>query len=193
MLEMEYDDGGKKGGSMTGRAIKRVIDFLTPMYFARSKGPRAAQLRETAYLDGLRGFAAFIVYWHHHQLWPRQFGDLIFENAFGYEGRYYLSCFPLIRTFVSGGHFAVAVFFIISGYVLSAKPIQLIYSEQFTKFGDNIASALFRRWMRLYISLILTTFVYIGTRSSRASATCTGLAPMSGFTMAFICGPFQSR
>lgn len=164
MLDLEYEEAIQSdlGKPVFARVAKWFVDLLRPIYFSRASGPRQRkQLSPTAYLDGLRGFAAFVVYWHHHQLWPRQFGDLIFENAYGYEKRYFLACLPGIRTFFSGGHFAVAIFFIISGYCLSAKPLKLIYAEEYTKFVENVSSALFRRWLRLYIPLIVTTFLYM--------------------------------
>jgi len=67
---------------------------------------------------------------------------------------------PVARTFFTGGHFAVSVFFVISGYVLSAKPLALIYAGDNVKLGDNLASALFRRWLRLYIPVFVTTVLY---------------------------------
>ena len=44
---------------------------------------------------------------------------------------------------------------------MSAKPIHLIQSGEYLKLGDNLGSALFRRWLRLYIPLICTTFLYM--------------------------------
>jgi peptidoglycan/LPS O-acetylase OafA/YrhL len=119
------------------------------------------QIRATAYLDGLRGFAAFMVYWHHHQLWPRQLAGGIFESAWGYNDKYFFAALPGIRTFFTGGHFAVAVFFVISGYVLSAKPLALIYAGEHQKLGDNLASALFRRWLRLHLPILAVSLIYM--------------------------------
>ena len=139
-------------------------DYMRPSFLTRSGGSRAKeQLGRTAYLDGLRGFAALLVYWQHHHLWARDAleADKIFENAFGYNGNYYFACLPGVRTFFSGGHFAVTVFFVISGYVLAAKPLSLIQAGEYVKLGDSLASSLFRRWMRLYIPIIVTTFLYM--------------------------------
>ena len=146
-------------------AAKCCIDLVRPLRLSKTTSPRKQQqLRRTAYLDGLRGFAAFLVYWHHHQLWSRD-GllkiDRIFENAFGYNDEYYLACLPAVRTFFSGGHYAVSTFFVISGYVLCAKPMSLIHGGEYMKLGDNTASALFRRWLRLHIPIIVTTFLYM--------------------------------
>jgi peptidoglycan/LPS O-acetylase OafA/YrhL len=135
------------------------ISLITPAIITR--GPRK-QLHLTAYLDGLRGFAAFLVYWQHHQVWARVAisAGHIFENGFGYDGQYYFACIPFIRILFTGGHVAVTTFFVISGYVLSMKPLKCIHAKEYTKLEDSVASALFRRWLRLYIPAIGTTFAY---------------------------------
>jgi hypothetical protein len=115
MLELGYEDVFQSDLKVPAyvRIGKWWIDTLKPEIFSTSTGSGQRKApHHTAYLDGLRGFAAFMVYWHHHQLWPRALGDLIFENAFGFEERYYFACIPGIRTFFSGGHFAVALFFV---------------------------------------------------------------------------------
>jgi peptidoglycan/LPS O-acetylase OafA/YrhL len=138
---------------------KRLKLLLWPRHSAEPD----IQLRPTAYLDGVRGFAAFLVYWHHHQLWAHQANGKaeILDNAWGYKGEYHLATFFGIRNFFTGGHMAVAMFFVISGYVLSAKPLRLIQAGEHLKASDNLASALFRRWIRLFLPLIITTFVYV--------------------------------
>jgi hypothetical protein len=115
MLELGYKEGlqPELKSSRSLRTAKWWINVLKPACFNRSSSLGGRKpLRSTAYLDGLRGCAAFIVYWHHHQLWPRGLADLILENAYGYEKRYFFAALPGVRTFFSGGHFAVAVFFI---------------------------------------------------------------------------------
>jgi peptidoglycan/LPS O-acetylase OafA/YrhL len=143
------------------RLVRWCLDLLRPAILTRGR-PRKA-LMPTSYLDGLRGFAAFLVYWSHHQGWPRGATDAnaIFESGFGYEGQYYFACLPGIRNFFSGGHYAVAVFFVISGHVLSTKPLAMIHAGNHDKLGQNLASALFRRWLRLYLPVICTTFLYM--------------------------------
>lgn len=117
----------------------------------------------TAYLDGIRGFAAFLVYWQHHQGWARIGGtaNSIFENGYGFNDRYYFAALPGIRLMFTGGHFAVPVFFVLSGYVLSVKPLS--YLGDFVKLEENLSSAMFRRWIRLHLPVIGTTFVYMST------------------------------
>jgi peptidoglycan/LPS O-acetylase OafA/YrhL len=138
-----------------------LIRVLSP-WSSKPNGSQPEKLRPTAYLDGLRGFAAFLVYWHHHELWAHVPPQLVsLESSFGFNGSHYFVTLPIIRNFFHGGHFAVASFFVISGYVLSAKPMSLIHAGEQAKLADNLASALFRRWLRLYIPILCTTFIYM--------------------------------
>jgi peptidoglycan/LPS O-acetylase OafA/YrhL len=138
-----------------------LIRVLTPWSSKPTNSP-PEKLRPTAYLDGLRGFAAFLVYWHHHELWAHVPPQLLsLESSFGYRNLHYFATLPVIRNFFHGGHFAVATFFVISGYVLSVKPMSLIHAGEQAKLADNLASALFRRWLRLYIPITCTTFIYM--------------------------------
>ena len=144
------------------RSVRWNFDGFRPLLLKQTDSPNAP-LRRTAYLDGLRGFAALLVYWHHHQLWVHDATgqNPIFENAFGHKNNYYFACFHGVRTFFTGGHYAVSMFFIISGYVLAVKPMSLIHAGDQVKLSENLASAFFRRWLRLYIPLVCTTFVYM--------------------------------
>lgn len=137
--------------------------MIRPEFLAlRPSNPKPSTLRPTAWLDGLRGFAAFLVYLHHHQLWAHgAAGNEVFENAFGYQGKHYFAALPMVRTAFSGGHFAVTIFFVISGYVLSVKSMGLIHRAQTSTITDVIGSALFRRWLRLYIPIIAITFLWM--------------------------------
>ncbi|KAI4853757.1 hypothetical protein E4T44_00637 [Aureobasidium sp. EXF-8845] len=137
--------------------------LMPPRSYARDKKTSKPGLHRTAYLDGLRGFAALLVFSLHHQVWGHSGtgGEFILENAFGWNGIYQIICFPGLRIFFSGGHLAVAVFFVVSGYVLSIKPLTLIQAGDTTKMSENLASALFRRWLRLYIPVAGTTFLWM--------------------------------
>ncbi|KAF5716657.1 NirA-like nitrate assimilation regulatory protein [Fusarium globosum] len=75
--------------------------------------------KSVSWLQGLRGIAALLVYFHHHQQFPRDDVDAIMlQRSFGYRGRY----------------------------------------EQ---LGEMIASSLFRRWLRLFAPVFVTTLVVI--------------------------------
>ncbi|KAK3117634.1 hypothetical protein LTR53_000862, partial [Teratosphaeriaceae sp. CCFEE 6253] len=143
---------------------RRSVSFAKAPYLETTLSPDSKpRLKRTAYLDGLRGFAALLVYSLHHQVWGHSGvqGEFILENAFGWNKVYRFVCFPGIRIFFSGGHFAVAIFFVISGYVLSAGPLRYIHARETTRLADGIGSALFRRWLRLFIPVIATTFLWM--------------------------------
>ncbi|KAF1919282.1 acyltransferase 3 [Ampelomyces quisqualis] len=147
--------------------IRWSLDVMRPEFLTIRSSKTKKALRTTAWLDGLRGFSAFLVYIHHNGLWAHGgMGNLIFENSFGYEGRHYFSALPFVRIFFSGGHFAVAMFFVISGYALSVKSLSLLQSGKATTAADTIGSALFRRWLRLYIPIIAVTFTWVCFRHS---------------------------
>ncbi|KAH7399746.1 putative acyltransferase [Cadophora sp. MPI-SDFR-AT-0126] len=158
----ESDNVLEKGPPLHTRALHKFVDLVRPMILTKAPANKKP-LSRTGYLDGLRGFAAFLVYWQHHNSWVRETSgdDEIFENAFGYTGKHYLATFPFLRVFWTGGHFAVPVFFVISGYVLSAKPLTLMQSGETIKLFENLSSALFRRWMRLWIPVAITTYIYM--------------------------------
>ncbi|KAL2135955.1 hypothetical protein VTI74DRAFT_6183 [Chaetomium olivicolor] len=152
---------GASARSSVRAALSWLASALSP-WQSKPGNADPEKLRPTAYLDGLRGFAAFLVYWHHHELWAHvPIHATAMQSSFGYNGVHYFVNLPGIGTLFHGGHFAVATFFVISGYVLSAKPISLIHAGDQARLADNLGSALFRRWLRLYIPLICTTFIFM--------------------------------
>ncbi|KAL8318186.1 hypothetical protein RB597_001562 [Gaeumannomyces tritici] len=147
-----------------GRALIGRLGSLI-LRRGRSSSPSGSapgELKRTAYLDGVRGFAAFLVYWQHHTAWAHEEGLLkAFERSFGTDGNFYLATLPFVRLAFTGGHLAVSTFFVISGYVLTAKPLALIQAADHARLSENLASALFRRWLRLFMPLIVTTFSFM--------------------------------
>lgn len=147
------------------RATRWSFNVVRPEFLTLRAGSPKKVIRRTAWLDGLRGFAALLVYLHHNQLWSHDIhGNAVFENSFGYSGLHYFAALPFIRHFFSGGHFAVAIFFVISGYVLSVKSLSSIQQNQHVAAADSLGSALFRRWLRLYLPVIGFTLSWIFVR-----------------------------
>ncbi|RDL37286.1 uncharacterized protein BP5553_04719 [Venustampulla echinocandica] len=55
----------------------------------------------------------------------------------------------------------VTLFFVISGYVLSYSALKKIRSRQAAQLLDSLASSVFRRWLRLFLPLIVSTFITV--------------------------------
>lgn len=108
----------------------------------------AAPKKYTAYLDGIRGTAAFIVFLNHFSLvFYCAYATLkpAHSHLHGLEMAYAQSWF----SFLNNGGFAVAIFFVLSGYVLSR-------SYFFSGNLDTVISGLHRRFIRLYIPIAFT-------------------------------------
>ncbi len=109
------------------------------------------QKGKIGYLEGIRGIAAFLVFLHHFFLafYPSYYdGSPATAHLGGIELGYYAS--PL--SFLTNGRFCVAVFFVLSGYVLSRK----YYNQNNLQV---IVSSAQRRYFRLFIPIGFTVIV----------------------------------
>ena len=113
-----------------------------------------ATTRSTAFLDGLRGIAALFVLIQHY---IGTFDENVHEHGFGENGNYYFAGLPFVRIAFSGGSAAVAVFFVLSGYVLSVSPLRLVRDGKHDAAVLNLFSAVIRRPFRLYIPTLGVT------------------------------------
>lgn len=139
--------------------IRRGARFLIPSFL---QGPEACQLirpdqlSPTAYLDGLRGLAALCVFFCH-------FFFMGFWVGWGWGSNgenYYIPKLPFIRLWAEGSG-AVAVFFVISGYALSYRPLRLIRAGKHEELSIAMSSQTFRRAFRLFIPPIVSTFMVV--------------------------------
>lgn len=112
-----------------------------------------------AYPDGLRGVAAFFVVIHHSSLlwWTWEI-----HKGWGVESpaNNWLALFirlPIIRLAISGLP-NVCVFFVISGYAISHKPLRLIRQGHFSAVAETLSSSIFRRHSRLFMPAAIITF-----------------------------------
>ncbi|KAK8114327.1 hypothetical protein PG999_006396 [Apiospora kogelbergensis] len=125
----------------------------------RTAAPRP--LSPTAYLDGVRGVAALIVYvFHWGYLWfPFLRRGWHSSSASGVSETDDLFLqLPVVRALHSG-RASVTVFFVVSGYVLAVKTLARIHQGQSDRALDSLAGSLFRRPFRLYLPIVVATFI----------------------------------
>jgi peptidoglycan/LPS O-acetylase OafA/YrhL len=142
---------------------KRISRVLTPSFLSPSSKPEI--VRPTDFLDGLRGYASLFVFITHAVL-PLHPNYRI--GFWGNDGKddYWLTQLPIIRLFHSGLA-CVHVFFVLSGFSISLKPIKLMRAGAHDAVYDSLASATFRRAARLYLPcagllVIILGMVFLG-------------------------------
>jgi peptidoglycan/LPS O-acetylase OafA/YrhL len=149
-----------------GKLFSALLAALTPEIFQRKRGASAHRaLRPgTAWLDGLRGWAAFIVCFVHLTVYTHPDLELCYGHPIPFKQdvfNYSPAAWPFARVLWSGGHFSVAIFFVISGYVLTQKLTATLHENRRDDFIQSVNSAVFRRAIRLYMPVILSTFQLI--------------------------------
>ncbi|KAE9374627.1 hypothetical protein N431DRAFT_336301 [Stipitochalara longipes BDJ] len=129
------------------------------------------EIHSTSWLDGLRGVAALEVYiFHTTSIWA-----ILYPAFHSSPAETNPLQLPLIRTFVMSGPTAVSLFFVISGYVLTQRSLRSIREYSPEKIYPAVASSMFRRGFRLYLSPIILTFCEM-------LATRIGVIPRLSFT-----------
>jgi peptidoglycan/LPS O-acetylase OafA/YrhL len=132
--------------------IQAFLLFLLPTFIQNwvQKKPSLRKLHKTSWLDGLRGVACFIVFMFHVIL---AYNPWLLSGYGATEYNTFIQL-PFIRLTYAGTAM-VHLFFIISGYVLTARHVQTIRNGQFEKLSDNIFSSIFRRPIRLFLPSVV--------------------------------------
>lgn len=142
------------------RLLQKLAFGLVPSFVQRRLRPsptKSNRLHPTSYLDGLRGVASFIVFMGHYT--EETVGW--YTEPYGlYEDKAPSSPLqlPLLRVIYSPRPM-VHIFFIISGYVLSYKPLKQIHSQQLLALTTTLSSSVFRRALRLFLPSIVTLLI----------------------------------
>ncbi|GKT52440.1 uncharacterized protein ColSpa_12621 [Colletotrichum spaethianum] len=101
---------------------------------------------------------AFFVVCHHWSLCTLT-GE--FLHGFMSDDTPLLLQLPILRLAVSGLS-NVCIFFVISGYALSYKPMKLIKQKKSAEFAIATASSAFRRYIRLFLPTMITSLAVAG-------------------------------
>ncbi|KAJ4147011.1 hypothetical protein LMH87_001564 [Akanthomyces muscarius] len=137
----------RRSSSPGGRANHHTTTTPKP-----SRGQSA-----TAYLSGVRGIAAVIVFIF-HSTWAY---SRIVEDGYGWhaeEGEnLHILQLPFVRL-VHAGHAMVGIFFLIGGYVNAMKPLRLMREHRQAELAPAVASSLLRRGVRLWLPALAATF-----------------------------------
>jgi peptidoglycan/LPS O-acetylase OafA/YrhL len=150
MIPMEYEKQSEPPSIWRRLLDNHLVKILTPSFLHKTaeETPSKPQ-RPTAWLDGLRGVAAFLVFvYHFHHM----FHD-VYRYGYGSNGGnndHWLIQLPVLRM-LPNGQTQVSVFYVLSGVSLSLRPLELARNHAWEKCFDNLFSAVFRRWLRLYL------------------------------------------
>ncbi|KAI5927356.1 acyltransferase family-domain-containing protein [Camillea tinctor] len=145
------------------------VDIAEPLTWASPNGssnsPLAKRkLRPTSYLDGLRGIAALLVCIchyteNHHGYLTSTYG--IHRGKTAGAGADWVSSpiqLPVLRLVFSGRPM-VHIFFVISGFALSSRPLAEARARNWGRLQTALSSAAFRRPIRLLGPVTISTFI----------------------------------
>lgn len=138
------------------RLHQRLTTLLRPSFLSQSaKSPNPT----TGHLDGVRGLASFIVLLCH-----TAYSSHDLSYGYGYaggakQGQKEFNSFlrlPIIRLLYDGDA-AVAIFFLISGFALSWKPLRLARDGNWEEFAKCLMASTVKRWLRLFLPVFAST------------------------------------
>lgn len=144
----------------TARPIKvfagHFLYGFVPSFMRSRTDATPEKLHPTAYLDGMRGLAAFSVFLCHLSY---QFFFITFGFGQGEPGENaWLIQLPIVRLFYSGPPM-VSIFFVVSGYALSYKPVRQMRARQYDGLLQTMSSSAFRRAFRLFLPCFFSTLM----------------------------------
>lgn len=139
--------------------IVAVLRALLPSFVADLVWPEERpvwKVHPTSYLDGLRGIASILVFFCHYT--ENNHPYLVPTYGLNKDQTSSWLQLPFLRIIYSGRPM-VHIFFVISGFVLSYKPIKAIHSQDLDKCYEILSSSTFRRPFRLFGPCIVSTAI----------------------------------
>jgi hypothetical protein len=133
------------------RHAKSLLLLLLPSFIFASEREKLRNRGKspTAWVDGLRGIAAYIVSIHHYVL------PFFVDHFHGYAPPQhpYIVNLPFIRLF-SAGDPMVSIFFAISGFALTYKTVKYLHQKRplpYQQLHQSLSSSVARRYLRLFL------------------------------------------
>jgi len=145
----------------TGRLLYTLLPTFLQRMHQEDRTGKQEKAHPTAYLDGMRGLAAFAVFLCH-----LSYGTFDISHSWGAgelgqpNENSSLLQLPIVRLFYSGPPM-VAIFFVISGYALSYKPLKQMRSRDFEGLMTTLTSSVFRRPVRLFLPCFASTLIVV--------------------------------
>ena len=146
-----------------GWLVSTMLPGFVQEYIRRDeRESKFERLHATAYLDGMRGLAAFAVFLCHLSYSTFDVGHVwaAGESPEEAEENKLLLQLPVVRLFYNGPAM-VAIFFVISGYALSYKPLKQMRSRDYEGLMMTLTSSVFRRALRLFLPCLASTFIIV--------------------------------
>ncbi|TVY84719.1 hypothetical protein LSUE1_G003028 [Lachnellula suecica] len=138
--------------------IVNLAIALLPSFLITPKDKPPRKIYKTSYLDGLRGVAALFVVFHHYAITFTAISQEGYHDETSPETHEWLLLLPFVRV-IHSGKFMVSIFFVISGYVLSYRGLKLAREGKGVELLESLGSSVFRRWLRLHLPVIASTFL----------------------------------
>lgn len=137
--------------------FKNFFLFLIPSFLSPHSTLefKKYKVNSTEWLDGLRGIAAFFVFVYHFVV------VYVEEHDFSWDPVRHpnLIQLPILRLFYSGTAM-VRIFFVISGFALTYKPVKLMRKPgSHGSLMKTLASSVFRRYLRLFLPCLGAYFM----------------------------------
>lgn len=137
--------------------IALIPSFVIQLFNSESQH-KPHRLYPTSYLDGLRGIAAVIVFFCHYTEENHKYMLPSFHIQQHDDISPSPLQFPFLRILYSGRPM-VHIFFVISGFALSYKPLKELRTRNFSGFHAALSSSAFRRPLRLCGPPIVSTIL----------------------------------
>jgi hypothetical protein len=140
------NDVSEKAKAIVIPLLRHTLRFLVPSFFSKHE---PSIVRPTDFLDGMRGFACVAVFVSHcvPSFFPNSRVGFWCRNGTKNDG--YIIQLPIIRLIYSGTSM-VLIFFVLSGFSITLKPLKFARQGASDLLYNNLVSATFRRTGRLY-------------------------------------------